>query len=441
MTTLGASLLGRWTLDKKLGEGGMATVSAATHRNGNKVAIKVLHAEYSRDEAMRDRFLREGYVANAVDHPGAVRVQDDGVAEDGSAFLVMELLSGETFDSLQERHGGKVPPLEVLQLVDPLLDVLAAAHEKGIHHRDLKPENVFLTTTGQVKVLDFGIARMRDASGKSATATRTGTMMGTPAFMPPEQALGKVNLIDGQSDLWAVGATMFALLTGRFVHEAESVNEHLVLAATKPAPDIAQVDSTMPAVIARVVNRALAFEKADRFRDAKHMQDAVREAYGVVASGADITTSTLRGRSSEPLAAPKASTQPTAAPTVQSQRPSRAFPVVPVVAGGAIVVAIGLGLLATRSKTPDTASTTTSAATSAPAQAPAATDSLPVTVTPAMPVPIDALPAAPSASAAPKGDKKATSTERTATPETKPVVPPAVAPAKPAGGDIYDKRH
>ena len=116
-----------------------------------------------------------------------VTVIDDDVAEDGAAFLVMELLDGETLEQRRVRSGGRLSEDEVLCVADQLLDVLIAAHARGIVHRDFKPENVFLTRTGVIRILDFGIARLRELSTKS-TATQTGSSMGTPAFMPPEQA-------------------------------------------------------------------------------------------------------------------------------------------------------------------------------------------------------------------------------------------------------------
>src|SRR5262249_574389 len=151
--------------------------------------------------------LREGYVANAVGHPGAVGVLDDDVAEDGSVFLVMELLEGHTVDArAKSRPGSKLTPGEVLAIADQLLATLTAAHAKGVVHRDLKPETIFLTQDGQVKVLDFGLARLQEWSKSSKQRmTATGAAMGTPAFMPPEQALGNWDTVDARTDLWAVG--------------------------------------------------------------------------------------------------------------------------------------------------------------------------------------------------------------------------------------------
>jgi serine/threonine-protein kinase len=277
-TRVGQVIKEKWRLDVLLGVGGMAAVYAATHRNGSRVAIKLLHPELSTHHEVRTRFLREGYVANAVGHEGAVRITDDDVAEDGAAFLVMELLDGETLEDRRVRSGGRLDEDEVLSLADQLLDVLAAAHAKGIVHRDIKPDNVFVTRTGQVKLLDYGIARLREVTSKS-TATVSGATMGTPAFMSPEQARALWDEVDARSDLWAVGATMFNLLTGRLVHEGRTTNEQLLHAMTKePAPLESVLPSATPAVC-HVVNRALSFEKDRRWRDAGRMQEAARGAY------------------------------------------------------------------------------------------------------------------------------------------------------------------
>ena len=279
-TRVGRVLKDKWRLDSLLGVGGMASVYAATHRNGARVAVKMLHSELSIDPNVRGRFLREGYVANAVGHRGAVTVLDDDVAEDGSVFLVMELLDGETLEARRERSGGRLDAGEVLSISDQLLDVLTAAHAKGIVHRDLKPENIFVTVDSVVKVLDFGIARVRQLSTAS-TATRTGTTMGTPAFMPPEQARGRWELVDPRSDLWAVGASMFTLLTGRLAHEAVTMNEQLLAAMTRQAPSLGST-ATFPRQLVAVVDRALAYEMAERWPDAVSMQEAIREAYHAI---------------------------------------------------------------------------------------------------------------------------------------------------------------
>jgi serine/threonine-protein kinase len=278
---VGRTLRDKWRLQRLLGTGGMAAVYAATHRNGKRAAVKVLHAEHAQKPELRTRFLREGYVANAVDHPGAVSVLDDDVDGDGCPFLVMELLEGETLEARWERKGQKLAPAEVLSVADKLLDVLAAAHAKGIVHRDIKPENVFLTRDGVIKVLDFGIARLLERSSLASTTTRAGAAMGTPAFMPPEQAAGDWDAVDARTDLWAVGAMMFTLISGRFVHHGRNLNEQLVTSATQPAPPLRSVAPWVSKEVASVVDRAVAFRKEQRYSDAVAMQRAVREAYWV----------------------------------------------------------------------------------------------------------------------------------------------------------------
>jgi serine/threonine protein kinase len=274
---LGSVLKGKYRLDRVLGVGGMAAVYAATHlRNTNRVAVKVLHREVALDAGLRERFLREGYAANSVAHPGTVRILDDDTAEDGAVFLVMELLDGETLEARWVRKSGHLPAEEVAVLTYQLLDVLAAAHAKGIVHRDVKPENLFLTRERVLKVLDFGVARLLEGS---AATTRAGSVLGTPAFMAPEQVLGKTREVDAQSDVWAIGATAFTLLSGRYVHEAETPEEMMVFTASRTARSLATVAPEVPEPLIAVVDRALALDKAKRWASARSMQKAMAHAY------------------------------------------------------------------------------------------------------------------------------------------------------------------
>ncbi len=273
---VGAVLRGKYRLDSVLGVGGMAVVYAATHRNKKRFAVKMLHPELSRLPEVRSRFLREGYAANSVEHPGAVAVLDDDVDEDEVAFLVMELLDGETAEQLWARSGERLPLPVALSIGDQLLDVLVSAHAHGVIHRDVKPSNLFLTRQGEVKLLDFGIARVRDAT--TSQTTQTGSVMGTAGFMAPEQALGKVAEVDALTDVWSVGATVFHLASGRLVHEGENAQETIVLSATRPAPSLEVVLPDAPPAVVRAIDRALAFEKQARWPDAAAMRAAIREA-------------------------------------------------------------------------------------------------------------------------------------------------------------------
>jgi serine/threonine-protein kinase len=274
---LGRVLRGKWRLDELLGIGGMAAVYSATHRNGKRVAIKVLRPEAALVADVKARFLREGYLANKVGHPGALSILDDDVEEDGTVFLVMELLEGETLEQRWQRQG-VLPWEEVLPIAYQVLDVLFAAHSKQIVHRDVKPGNVFLDAETGVKVLDFGIARLHTVQ-LTKDATGHDTALGTPGFMPPEQARGRSDKVDSRSDLFGLGATMFAVMAGRHVHEADTVNEQLMLAMTEQAQSLRVFCPTLPDPVIAVVDRALRFEQSERWQDAHEMQEAIGEAY------------------------------------------------------------------------------------------------------------------------------------------------------------------
>jgi hypothetical protein len=157
-----------------------------------------------------------------------------------------------------------------------VLEVLRVAHDVGVVHRDLKPENIFLTDAGEVKVLDFGIARMLDMA-KDGGQTRTGIIMGTPSFMAPEQALGRWSEVDARTDLWAVGALLFLLVSGRLVHGSGTGSDMLIRAATRSAPSLARV-AKAPLSLVRLVDRALAFDPRRRFADAESMLAVLRSA-------------------------------------------------------------------------------------------------------------------------------------------------------------------
>jgi serine/threonine-protein kinase len=283
---VGTVLGGKYHIDSVLGTGGMAVVYAATHRNRKRFAVKVLHPELCARRDIRARFLREGYVANSVNHPGVVAVLDDDVDADGSAFLVMELLDGATVDALGSRLDGRLPVREALAVTHQLLDVLTVAHNSNVIHRDIKPANLFVSKDGQVKVLDFGIARLRDVAA-GVQSTRAGALIGTPSFMAPEQALAQGDEIDPRTDVWAAGASLFNMLSGRFVHEGDNARQLMIRAATVPARSLADVAPDAPAAVVELVAKALAFEKSARWESAAAMREAVaqihEELFGAIA--------------------------------------------------------------------------------------------------------------------------------------------------------------
>ncbi|MCC6526612.1 MAG: serine/threonine protein kinase [Polyangiaceae bacterium] len=273
---VGTTLCDKWTLTRLIGVGGMAAVYEAEHRLGRKAAVKMLHPEVALDGELKQRFEREALAVSKIKHPGVVPVSDLEVSEDGTPFLVMELLEGT---SLSERlgHDGTIEVAEAVRLGVALCDVLEAAHGAGIIHRDIKPANLFLEPDGRLRVLDFGVARWREGPGGLVTAA--GTVLGTAAYMAPEQLKGAQ--VDVRADLFAVGATLFRALTGRHVHvprdgassedraQIERADRELVTAMlTKPAPRLHTVRPELPEGLCQVVDRALAFQRSRRYPDA-----------------------------------------------------------------------------------------------------------------------------------------------------------------------------
>jgi len=234
--------------------------------------------EHSMVEEIRTRFLREGYAANSVKHPGAVRVVDDDVSEEGTAFLVLELLRGVACDKLCAEHGGRLPVDAACAIGLQVLDVLEAAHGKGIIHRDIKPANLFVQRDGAIKVFDFGIARVRETMSTGSHTTGSGMLLGTPAFMAPEQALGKASDVDARADIWAVGATLFALISGSTVHEGDTGRELLVKLISQPARSLAAVAPAVPSAVSKIIDQALAVDREQRWPSAQAMRSALEEA-------------------------------------------------------------------------------------------------------------------------------------------------------------------
>ena len=279
---VGRVLNEKWTLERLIGVGGMAAVYGGRHRNGARAAVKILHAELGKNPAVRERFLREGYAANRVEHRGAVQVLDDDIVkdgpDDGAAYLVMELLEGE---SLEDRaaHAPPIGEQEYLTIANGVLQVLEAAHEHGVVHRDLKPDNIFLARDPddgrlRVKVLDFGLARLTE----SHITTQLGLALGTPSYMSPEQAAGRSEEIDGRTDLFALGATGFRLLTLRRIHEEENIVRLVGRMANDPAPPIRTVTPAISEKVAAIIDRALAFRREDRYPNAAAMRADVQAA-------------------------------------------------------------------------------------------------------------------------------------------------------------------
>jgi serine/threonine-protein kinase len=282
---VGTVLSGKWTLDKLIGMGGMASVYAATHRNGRRVAIKLLNDEFSQNAQVRERFLREGYVANRIGHPGVVTILDDDTTESGQVFLVMELLEGDSFLGRIQSHS--LTPAQVVFIGEQVLEPLATAHRRGIIHRDIKPGNIFVCSDGRVKVLDFGLARVLE--GNDLEPTRDGLVLGTVPYLSPEQAYAKRDAIDWRSDLYSVGAMLFYALSGHYVHEANSQLDMLMATMKDHARSLASVLPGASPKVVTMVDRALMFDPTQRWQCAEDMAAAARVAFQEI-TGTDIPT-------------------------------------------------------------------------------------------------------------------------------------------------------
>ncbi|WP_394848963.1 serine/threonine protein kinase [Pendulispora brunnea] len=287
------SIVHECRIERLIGIGGMAAVYAGTREDGERVAIKFLLERFQDDPNMVRLFSQEANIANQVDHPGAVPVLDCSVDDDGCAFLIMPLLQGETVRARWERANLCLPVADAGVIVSDALDVLASAHARGIVHRDIKPENLFISTSGNLRVLDFGIARRCDRDG---SVTMTGYMIGTPAFMSPEQALGAPNGVGPASDCWSAGATLFSLLSGQFVHDAATAGAQLA-SATRPPRSLADAAPHLPLSIVRFVDKALALDPKDRWPSARDMREALHEAFeGALNEPMEVTAPRVRGK-------------------------------------------------------------------------------------------------------------------------------------------------
>jgi len=287
MLQRGAVLSGKYRIDSVLGEGGMAVVYAVTHlRNTARLAVKVLHEGSVLKNQVRARFVREGKVANSVNHPGAVQMLDDGVAEDGSPYLVMEHLEGLSVDVLSSRP---IPLGPALNIAYQVLDVLRAAHANGIIHRDIKPANLFVLRNGRVKVLDFGISRLHDGA-EPFDSQATGSVMGTPFFMAPEQARADASEIDTRTDLFALGATLFTLISGQYLHTGDDSRQVMIQAATQQARSLDSVVPGAPRAVVDLVARAVAYDSAARWESAEAMQEAVRRVHEALCGPIELET-------------------------------------------------------------------------------------------------------------------------------------------------------
>jgi serine/threonine protein kinase len=289
MTTdplIGAVVAQRFRLARLLGAGGMGRVYAAEPlAGGPRVAMKLLFGDFLSDKTVVDRFLEEGRTCMRLVHPNIVRVLDTGTAEDGTPFIAMELLEGETLGARLSPPGSgttlRLHVDEATQITHAILSALGAAHSLNVVHRDLKPDNIFLpanSAPNAAKILDFGVAKVIDAAGGAGTRTRTGMLLGTPGYMSPEQ-IKNSKTVDPRSDLFSAAVLFYEMLTGTSPFPAENEFAKLmVILNEEPRP----VDAVNPLLTPLVpfFKRALAKERETRFQSAGEMSAGLANAGG-----------------------------------------------------------------------------------------------------------------------------------------------------------------
>ncbi len=335
----GKKIGGKYVVRAVLGEGGMGTVFEAEHITiGRAVAVKVLHPQQARKKDAVKRFHQEARAAGAIGHPNICEVYDLGTLDDGSPYLVMEKLMGETLADRIASEGG-LPFDDVIDILTQVLSGLVAAHEKRIVHRDIKPENVFLTRRvgcpPVAKLLDFGVSKMMTVVGserdEDLDLTRTGMVMGTPYYMSPEQARGDRNL-DARVDLYACGVIMYEALTGRRPYTAANYNALLLqILTTRPRP-ARELRPALPGGFDLVLDKSMARAREDRYQTAAEFQrdlQTLRDRHQAIAppipiAVADLARHAFSAKSKAPPAAAPAVTPPHIG--IDTDRPPPAAP-------------------------------------------------------------------------------------------------------------------
>jgi serine/threonine-protein kinase len=283
--------IGNYKITSKLGEGGMGVVYLAEHPViGKKVAMKAIHPELSKNSDVVSRFVTEAKAVNQIGHEHIVDIADFGNTPEGEFYFVMEYLQGESLSDRLRRES-RIEYARALSIGAQIADALNASHAQGIIHRDLKPENIFLCNRGQsrdfVKVLDFGLAKLTMGDVKVTHKTRTGSVMGTPYYMSPEQCEGKIE-IDHRADIYSLGVLIFEMLTGKVPFGGEGYGEIIVKHVTMPPPSVRSVVPDLPEYLDMILYRVLAKDRDQRFQTMAELREALLDPEGYSASGPEV---------------------------------------------------------------------------------------------------------------------------------------------------------
>jgi len=279
----GTLIGGKYQVQTLIGRGGMGSVWAAIHLGlGQRVAVKLISRRYAASREARQRFDLEAKAVAQLRSRHVVQVYDNGETSDGTPYIVMELLEGESLDQ-RIKNAGPMPLDAALRITQQVSRALGRAHSMGIIHRDLKPENIFLTRSQDddeeiAKVLDFGIAKIKRTDG-SSSSTRTGAVLGTPLFMSPEQARG-LKSVDHRTDIYSLGMVVYMMLTGQPAFSGDSFGDILVAICTQPLPPIRSVAPWLPEAMETWLARACAREPADRYPTPEALVEGLFAASG-----------------------------------------------------------------------------------------------------------------------------------------------------------------
>src|SRR5437870_9787741 len=255
---IGRTLDGKYLIDGRLGAGGMGTVYRGTRLHiGDTVAIKILHRDTIIDIQAAERFRREAQATSRLKHPNAVSIYDFGVSGDGLAYIVMELVEGKSLRSIIKRQG-PLSPLTAAEILSQVCNALDEAHRNNMVHRDIKPDNIIVNVSPsglRVKVLDFGIAKLHNVSSGMIDLTATGSVMGTPQYLSPEQCMDEA--LDGRSDMYSLGIVLDEVLTGRVPFTSTTATAVAVAQVNQKPPPIRAFNPSISPVLEAVVMHAL----------------------------------------------------------------------------------------------------------------------------------------------------------------------------------------
>lgn len=344
-TLIGAMLLGRYRVLRKLGEGGMGAVYEAENvLLERRVAIKCLLPKLSTDPELVARFVREAQAATRIQHPHIVQVLDLDALPDGTRFMVLELLDGHDLDSELQRLGSIALP-RMVSIALQVCDALAAAHQAGVVHRDLKPANVFLVNREErddfVKIVDFGIARLVEHDGPTSL-TRTGTLLGTPYYMAPEQVTGQKD-IDHRADVYALGVMIYECLTGQPPFEGAGFGQLIVQITQEPAPALRVTRPDCPEALDALVAQMLSKARDDRPASLSAVAAALRSIAGELGRAQATNVLGASGSRTGPLRDPRDAIRAARDDTTaRARRPSRWPLGMAVVILGLLLVGLGL---------------------------------------------------------------------------------------------------